>query len=442
MWQRIKVISKLLLTAGLLCMTVKTNALQIDFGAGLGVEYSDNVRLTSTNEESDVIVIGYLGGSLNQSTRDVRADLKTSVTHEAYTDNSFGDQTYFNLGATVDWDMISNFLTWNLQNYFTQERIDAAGRNIPSNLTDTNSFATGPTFTYLITQRQLLTLSAQYANYHFDKLNSDSEQYTATVGWSYDLSKQTQFGLNTSASKFIFDDANRNPDFTSSNIVAFIAGQRAHTRYNARVGYDSFNRDRFSDQKGFHFSTNLGIDLTSISSLDAIISTKLQDSNSGSLTAQANPSSGNINNQQLSSDVSRNSIFRLTYSLAGTTLTSGVWTELRRLDYKEALLDRDVKEIGARFRYNASSLVSTGLVIAYNETDLSDTNSNFKDLSLDADISYNLSRNLSIRLGVFANNRSSNTSTNEFDEFGGLASLVYGKGNITSARRTNSSISN
>jgi hypothetical protein len=419
---------------------VNSNALQIDFGAGIGAEYSDNVRLTSSNEESDVIAIGYLGGSLTESTRDVKADLKTSLTHELYTDNTFGDQTYFKLGAIVDWDMISNFLTWNLQNYFTQERIDAAQRNVPTNLTDANSFATGPTITYAITQRQLLTLSAQYSNYHFDKLNSDSQQYSARLGWSYDLSNQTQFGVSTSVSKYEFEDDQLNPDFSSTNIAAFIAGQRARTHYDARVGYDSFNRDQFSDQKGFRSSINLGMDLTSISSLSALLSTKLQDSSSGSLTAQASPSQGNINNQQFSGDVSRDSIFRLNYTRAGTNLNAGIWTELRRLDYKETLLDRDVKEIGVRIKYGISSLLSTGIVIAYNDTDLEDTNSNFQDLSVDADVSYKLSRSLSFRLGIFANNRDSDTKTNEFDEFGVLVGLMFGKGTVASARRNNSGI--
>jgi hypothetical protein len=113
---------------------------------------------------------------------------------------------------------------------------------------------------------------------------------------------------------------------------------------------------------------------------------------------------------------------------------------LRRLDYKETLLDRDVKEIGVRIKYGISSLLSTGIVIAYNDTDLEDTNSNFQDLSVDADVSYKLSRSLSFRLGIFANNRDSDTKTNEFDEFGVLVGLMFGKGTVASARRNNSGI--
>lgn len=426
---------KLLIAVSLLGLSTNASALKIDYGAGAGVEYTDNARLSSGNEESDFITIGLLNGSLSESTRTLKADINASLNYETYQDNTFGDQSYLNLGAVVAWDLISNYLTWHLRDLFTQQRIDAASTDIPSNLSDTNAFSTGPTLKLPLSQRQMLTLSARYTNLNFDQLSDDSQQYTGRLGWVFDLTKQTQTGLDVSASKVTFDNEQLNPDYTRSTIGAFISGKRARTSYNTAVGFDKFNRDQFDDQKGFRASADISIDMTSLSSIFLVLSTKLQDSNSGLLNAQTDPSQGNLSTQQISGDVSRNSIFRLTYNRTGATLGARIWTEFRKLDYKEALLDRSSSEYGFGLDYQVSSLISTSARISYLDEDLGDQNQKFEEVYLNGDISYQLSRKLKTQLGVFYNTRDSNQNSNQYDEFGGIVSLVYGTGNISSAKR-------
>lgn len=426
---------KLLLAVSLSGISANSNALKIDYGAGVAIEYTDNARRSSANEKDEFVTIGFLGGSLNESTRSLKLGLDTSLSYETYENNTFGDQTYFKLGAVGSWDIISNYLTWHVRDLFAQQRIDAAGTNIPSNLTDTNSFSTGPSLTIPLSQRQTLNLTARYANLRFDKLSADSQRYTAAAGWSYDLSQQTLIGLNSSYSRVAFDDSQLNPDYTRAVVGAFISGQRARTSYDLRVGFDNFDRDRFEDQSGFRLSADVSIDLTSISSLTAVLATSLQDSNSGLLDSQTSTTQGNLNNQQISGDVSRNNIFRLTYNRKGTTLGAFIWSELRDVDYKEAAIDRDSREIGAGMKYQMSSLVTTRATVSYLDTDLEAQNTKLQEVNLDGDISYKLSRKLTTQLGLFVRNRDSNISSGEFDEFGGLVSLVYGTGTVPSARR-------
>jgi uncharacterized protein (PEP-CTERM system associated) len=74
-------------------------------GAGVALEYTDNAALTPDNEKDDVIALGYVGATIDQSSGPLKLNASTSLTYEHYTDNTFSDQHYFDLSATGGWEM-------------------------------------------------------------------------------------------------------------------------------------------------------------------------------------------------------------------------------------------------------------------------------------------------------------------------------------------------
>ncbi len=83
-------------------------ALEFEPGIGGGLGYTDNIRLTSDNQEDELIAVGYVGARLEHDSGPIQADALASLNHVRYTKDTFPDQRYFNLRATADWEMVEN----------------------------------------------------------------------------------------------------------------------------------------------------------------------------------------------------------------------------------------------------------------------------------------------------------------------------------------------
>ena len=81
------------------------NALEFEPGVGLGVEYTDNVRLTPDEIEpiDEVITVGYVGVGFAENEGPLQYSASTSLNKQRYAQDTFADQQYFNLSANANW---------------------------------------------------------------------------------------------------------------------------------------------------------------------------------------------------------------------------------------------------------------------------------------------------------------------------------------------------
>ncbi len=127
-------------------------------GVGIGVEYTDNATLVNEDKVNDLITVGYVGARLSENEGALTYDATTSFNNQSYTQDTFPDQHYFNLGASADWAMIKDRFNWFLSDYFSQRTVNTLNSNTPDNLQDTNVFTFGANIRTPISARQSFSL--------------------------------------------------------------------------------------------------------------------------------------------------------------------------------------------------------------------------------------------------------------------------------------------
>jgi hypothetical protein len=157
------------------------------------------------------------------------------------------------------------------------------------------------------------------------------------------------------------------------------------------------------------------------------VASRITDSGNLLLDSQVNPDDGDFSNVQISDNVLRSNIVRLTYRREDVTLDTVVWGEFRELDYEGDESDRDVREVGADLDYRVTALVSTGIFGRYTRTEETDADRRDKRYSITGTVGYHLTRKLRTNFDLRYQNQDSNGgSVDEYSEFSAFVRLVYG----------------
>lgn len=412
---------------GLLLFCSKTSALEFEPGIGGAIGYTDNIRLANDNPEDELIAVGYLGGRLQHDTGPVQADATASLNHLRYTKDTFADQRYFNLTATVDWEMVENQFDWFLQNYYGQRTINTVDLNTPNNIQDSNIFTLGANINYPVSDRQAFALRPEYRNFYYESSQADNQQYSLTASWNNQMYRLTNIGLSASLRAVDYEQ----PDIVDASFGSLyfvVTANRARSDLTFNIGYNGVRRD--NGQKTSEPAGNLNwlINLTSLSSLRAFISTGLTDTSSANLYAVVDPGVGDPNNVQVTTDVIRNTGMSLGYYRVDRTLESSITGELRELNYSESLNDRRIKQLNASLNYPLTALLSGGLNARFRNTDLTDTDITQKRYAAGANITYQLSRSLRSQFDLFYRHEITSDLTRDYSAWSVYVNLVYGFG--------------
>lgn len=421
------------LKLGLLSILVVSplaSALEFEPFVGAGIAFTDNARLTENNEDSDQILNGVVGAKLTANDGPFRANADTSLSYENYLENSYGDKYWFNLSATAGWDMIRNRVDWGMRNYFSQTQINNLDSDTPSNTENTNVFSIGPNITLPLTGRQTVSMRPLFTDFYYENSDTDNQQYGVTADWLYQLRQDMKAGINGGVTTVKYDNSDKNPDYSTYSLGGVVSGTRPRSEYRLEMGRTSISRDNVDDQSGFSGNINWLYNITGHSSIRAYAATDITDSSQQLLDSQIDPGTGDYSNVQTSGDVLRNKIFRVGYIRKDSTLNSNIWTEFRKLDYKESPDDREVKEIGGRFDYQVTPVVSTGIYGIYNKTKETDMNREDKRYATGVTAGYRLSRKLSTRLNLQYRKKDSSSNNDGYTEYSAFLGLVYGFGNI------------
>ncbi len=132
-----------LVVAGLCFFSQAVFAVLFEPGVGVGLEYTDNATLVNENQVNDLITAGYVGARVSENEGALTYNATASFNNHSYTQDTYPDQRYFNLGASADWAMIKDRFNWFLRNSFNQRTVIALNSNTPDNLQDSNIFSFG-----------------------------------------------------------------------------------------------------------------------------------------------------------------------------------------------------------------------------------------------------------------------------------------------------------
>jgi len=342
-------------------------------GAGLGVEYTDNVTLSPDEAVADQIAVGYVGANFSENEGPLKYDASASFNKHKYLRSAFEDQRYFNLAAQVDWAMIKDRFNWFLNNRFTQVQVRSINSNTPSNLQDSNVFTFGANVQFPVSVRQNFSLTPVFSQYYFEKLLTDNKQYSLAASWNYQMFRLTNIGLNFSARNINYTEKNalgRSIEDTTFTTMGFIFDSKwQRSGFSGNLGATKVERGNGDATTGFSGFLNWFVDVSSRSKFEALASTNLTDTSSLALA-----SGGGVSNDvQVTTDVIRNGVFNLTYIRDDALLRTQVSARYRKVTYSDSPLNRVVRFFGVDLNHPVTQLLSSGVYANYYRTDQLDT---------------------------------------------------------------------
>ncbi len=410
----------------LVCMTALGSAVQaamlIDSNAGISLAFTDNAGLTETNEADDIITTGSLTASVSEDTGPVTGNARASIRYLDYQENTFGNQTYFQLDSAATWEPIPDRLEVRAQDYYQQTSIDSLSTGVPLNTEDTNVFDLAATATLPVADRHTLRVTPSFDDYYYETTNNDNQQLGIAVAWDYQLNRFVRLSLGAG-----FRDVDYESQFdlqrTSYNLTAEITRQR--TKYTLTAGIADVERDQGAGSDGVTGTFTLEHEFTPKSSIVAYASSDITDASTSFLSSSANPTTGSFSNIQVSSDIVRDNVFRLSYTRSGTVAGANAWIELRDVDYTTDAFDREVQEVGASLTYGFTPRVNGSIDARYVERDDTDITRTDKTTSLAGQLFFSLSRKLNANVGARLASRDSSAAGSSYDELAFMAGISY-----------------
>jgi hypothetical protein len=348
-----------------------------------------------------------------------------------YLDNTFGSQTYLQLGTSAAWEQIRDVLKWQVDDYFSQLSIDNLAGNVPSNTEDINAFNLGAELALRLADRHTVTIRPSFQDYYYEATDNDNRQAVIDAEWSYQLGPTVALSLQGTYRDVNYDNdtigpGGTSPDYTGRTTTIGVDVLRARAEFNAAVGISRIDRDTGADTDGVVASLAALYRLSGRSSVNALLSSDFTDSSSIYLGSSINPNTGNYGNVQTSSEALRNTIARVGYTRDSSTSSLSAWVELRELDYDTSPLDRKVQEYGARLAYSLTSRLTTSVTGRFVGTEEEDLNRTDRYYQADGQLGYDLSRKLNARAGVrFQNRSNTDPLVAEYDEYSIFAGLDY-----------------
>ncbi|MDT8452100.1 MAG: outer membrane beta-barrel protein [Gammaproteobacteria bacterium] len=410
--------------AGVISSSFTAQAMGIKPNAGLAMQFTNNSTNSPDNEKSDLLIISSVGARVDAASGSLQLEADTSLQYINYTHDTFTNQRYFNLNATAGWEMLRDRLDWQIQDFFSQQPIDAFSPNTPNNIQDSNVFVFGPSIYFRPSDRQLLTLNPQYRDFYYEKEDIDNRQNSLDVIWTYQLAKTLDVGFHGGINAVDYLDP-LITDNTFRHIHLTIATTRPDYSYRANLGTTHVERDGSENVHGLTGNMRWTYGITPDSDLRAYIASELTDSNDALLSSALNADDGGFSNEQISSDVLRNNVVRFAYLKNDAALSTNLWLEARKQVYDFALLDQNTQEAGMEFIFPLSSIVSTGVNASYARIDLTDTGRQDNQYSFGWNINYRFSRRLLATADLQYYEVDSTNSAMSYSETSILFSLVY-----------------
>jgi len=407
-------------------------------GVGIGLEYTDNAGLTPSNESDDLVALGYVGANIELDSGPLNFSAVTALSYESYTDSTFSDQTYAELNATAGWEMVRDRLDLRVRDFFSQRLSNSDDRSTPNNIENVNIFSLVPDITIPVSRVQKLLINPEFNDFYYENSDTDNQRYSLTVDWLYETSATNVVGLGGAVSKVDFEDQDINPNFLANNIHAIVSGELARSKYTLNLGFTQIDRDDVENRSAPTGRLDWVLGLTGRSEARLYLASDLTDASFSALGSALDPGRGDINNVQISGDVFRNNILRVTYLRKGVTLRTRLWGEIRDLDYKETPQDREIQSLGIQFDYRMRALVTSRLYSQYKRTKRTEQDRTDKWYIVGGEIGYQMSRKLRTVLNVQYQDKDSTIDFQEFSELSGLINLVYGYGEMERKRSSRS----
>lgn len=271
------------------CFTASPALAQLEYGAGAGLEFSDNVARTSTDETSETVRLWWLAVGYSKSGSVFSADIAADYEHRDYSSDTFDSEDQFVLDLALSWELVPRAFTWVVEDYFRQIRVNALGVDTPGNLQDSNVFWTGPDTRLRFSSRHSVGLDARYGRYYYEEFDSDHDRYLIRTDYTWQLDSRRAAGIEADVLQVRYDEDAVNLDYERYNLYGRYVTARGRTDYQIDLGVSHLELEN-----GFYFTgpllgLRMEMDLAGENTAGVILESGYTDSGASLLAEAAQP---------------------------------------------------------------------------------------------------------------------------------------------------------
>jgi hypothetical protein len=210
---------------------------RLDWSLDLGVQHSDNITRTETDEESETL--GIAGVTLNIDSERPRldTDIAANLQYREYLDDTFESEVVGGLDGEVVYSFVPQRFLWTVQDNYGQIANQRQLVETPDNRQNVNYFSTGPDLIFRLGSRMDLQLTARYEDAYFENQPTDSTTLLGSLALIRPLSDTTSMSLNGSTSSTEFEEDELFADYDIDEAFVRVEAEGARTTLSADVGY-------------------------------------------------------------------------------------------------------------------------------------------------------------------------------------------------------------
>lgn len=228
------------LLAVLVLMTVALRAGAAESYVGLSGRYeqSDNITHSESGGEDEQIFAPRLDATVISKGGRLQGAGTFYVERADYLDDTFDDETLYNLVTSWDAELLENRLTWILDDVAVRQVLDARDTDTAENRTDQNYLITGPRINFGSGTRSQSYIAALYSNYWYgEDTGVDSERVTGRSGFTHRLTQITSMGGRAEWTRADFTE-DGGADFERDEVVAQLSRRLARSNWLLELGYN------------------------------------------------------------------------------------------------------------------------------------------------------------------------------------------------------------
>ncbi|MEO7063762.1 MAG: hypothetical protein ABI082_08350 [Dokdonella sp.] len=231
--------------AGLtLALTAATQAtaLDIDYTLGIGIEHSNNINLTATDPISQNILEPTLNFSATQLGSDVQANVGGTVLYRDFLGGAFSDQVLGLLSGKVNWSVLPQRLDLTVEDYAGVQPVNVLASNTPGNQQQTNVFAVGPTFHFLLGGTLHGQAELRYIDSYAQKTDEfNSQRGSAALRVLEDINPTDQLSANLQAQHIDFTTAAGGPNYDHYDLFGRYLSKLANLDLDVSLGWSQLD---------------------------------------------------------------------------------------------------------------------------------------------------------------------------------------------------------
>lgn len=206
-----------------------------------GAEYTDNVRRSSVDEESQTIGIAALSFELNTDRPRLDANIGANLRYEKYFDDAFDDEIAGGLDGLVTYAFVPERFLWSIADNYGQIANNRTAVDTPDNRQSVNYFTTGPDIIVALGGRTSMQLSGRFSDAYYENTPEDHQTLTGSLALIRQLSEITALSVNGSTSDIEYEESQLFGDYRLDQTYLRWATETERSTFIVDGGYSSID---------------------------------------------------------------------------------------------------------------------------------------------------------------------------------------------------------